>query len=67
MNLYFYLKHLTPLRHFQKKFALSISESFRGIHFLKTYLLVFPVDELCNVTNKYQPSSNLAKYQQFYT
>ena len=32
-----------------------------------TFLLVFPVDELCYIWNKYHPPKNLAKHQCFYT
>ena len=28
-----------------------------------TFLVVFTVDEVCNISNKKQPPSNLAKYQ----
>ena len=32
-----------------------------------TFLLVFTVDELCYISNKYQSPNNLRKYQYFYT
>ena len=47
----------------KRKFVLSIAEAFRNIHFLPQ---LFTMDEVCNITNKYQPPGNLAKYQYFY-
>ena len=56
---YFYTRHLTLLLHFKKKLVLSIAEALvRNINLM---------DEVCNISNKYQPPSNLAKYQYFYT
>ena len=48
-------KHPTLLLHV-KKIALSFVD-----------LLVFKVDEVCNISNKYKRPYNLAKYQYFYT
>ena len=50
---YFYTKHLTLLLHFKNKIILT------------TFLLVFKVDEVCNISNKNQPPSNSTKYQYF--
>ena len=50
---YFYTKHLTLLLHFKNKIIFT------------TFLLVFKVDEVCNISNKNQPPSNSTKYQYF--
>ena len=50
---YFYTKHLALLLHFKNKIIFT------------TFLPVFNVDEVCNISNKNQPPSNLAKYQYF--
>ena len=52
---YFHTKHPTLLLHV-KKIKLSFVD-----------LLVFKVDEVCNISNKYKRPYNLAKYQYFYT
>ena len=48
-------------------FALSIAESFRNIFFFTTFLLVFKVDKVCNMSNKNQPPNDLAKCLYYYT
>ena len=58
---YFYTKNPTPLPLATKKW--SLSQKFFGTSTFATFLLVFPVDEACNISNKYQLPSNLAKYQ----
>ena len=50
--------HCTPLSFQKRIFAISIIEAFKNIHFLPQFYF--------NISNKYQ-SSNLAKYQYFYT
>ena len=66
---YFYTRDFISLLHFEKKFALSIVESFKNIYFLPV-LLVLTLDELCYISYKYQPftnhTNNLPKHQYFY-
>ena len=63
---YFYRRHLMLLLHYNKKFALSIVQVFRNIHFLPCLCqLVFKVDELCNISKKYRPPSNIPKHLYF--
>ena len=50
----------------EKAFAFSIADAFRNIHFF-IFLLVFTEDEVCHISNRYQPPNNLAEYQYFYT
>ena len=50
----------------EKAFAFSIADAFRNIHFF-IFLLVFTEDEVCQISKRYQPPNNLAKYQYFYT
>ena len=45
----------------EKKNGLKIAQAFT------TCLLVFTENEMCNISNKYQPVINVAKYQYFYT
>ena len=45
---------------FKKKFALSIAKAFRNVDFLP-FFLVFTVDEVCNISNKYGPSRYFSK------
>ena len=46
---------------------LSIADAFKNIQFFTPFLLVFTVDDVCYISNKYQPPCNLAKHQYFYT
>ena len=55
--------YIPPL--FQTKIALSIGESLRNIHLLRV-VLVFTMDEVCYISNKYLIPNNLAKHQYFY-
>ena len=55
--------YIPPL--FQTKIALSIGESLRNIHLLQV-VLVFTMDEVCYISNKYLIPNNLAKHQYFY-
>ena len=51
----------------QKKTCGLHCTSFQKHPLFTTFLLVFAVDELCRISNKYQPPNNLAKYQNFDT
>ena len=50
----------------QKNCALHV-RIFEKYPLFTTFLLVLIVNEVCNITNKKQPPSNLGKYQYFYT
>ena len=52
---------------FQKKTCALRRTCFQKHPLFTTFLLVFAVDELCYISNKYQPPNNLAKYQYFGT
>ena len=51
---YFYTTHLTPLLHLKNKFAPSMAEFFRNIHFLPHFQFL-KVSETCNISNKSRP------------
>ena len=55
----------TPTSFLTKKLR-SPSEMLLETH-LTTFTLVFTGDEVCYISNKYQPPNNSAKYQYFYT
>ena len=57
---------MTLLLHSKKRNCTLRPRIFQKHPLFITCLLVFTVDELCNVSNKSQPPSNLAKYQYFY-
>ena len=59
-------KNLTPFLHFRKNCA-PHCRIFKKYPPFTTILLVFRIDEVCNISNKYHSPSNLAKYQYFYT
>ena len=61
---YFYTNTLHPPS-FQKRIYDIHPRSFHKHQMFTTFLLVFTVDEMCNISNKYQPPSNLAKYKYF--
>ena len=63
---YFYTRNLTPVLYFKKNCALHV-RIFEKYPLFTTFLLVLIVNEVCNITNKKQPPSNLGKYQYFYT
>ena len=60
----FYTNTLHPPS-FQKRIYDIHPRSFHKHQMFTTFLLVFTVDEMCNISNKYQPPSNLAKYKYF--
>ena len=62
---HFYTRHFSPHLNLKKKSALH-RIIFQKHPRLTTFLLVFTVDVVCNITNKNQPSRNLAKYRYFY-
>ena len=63
---YFYTRDFISLLHFKQKFTISIAEFFRNIDRNK-FLVFSTVDEVCYISNKYQPPYNLEKRQYFHT
>ena len=55
---YFYLRHLTLLLYLNRNCTLHRTSSWKHSLFT-TILLVFTVDKVCNISNKYQSPSNL--------
>ena len=63
---YFYTRDFISLLHFKQKFTISIAEFFRNIDRNK-FLVFLAVDEVCYISNKYQPPYDLVKCQYLYT
>ena len=61
---YFYTRDFISLLHFKQKFTISIAEFFRNIH-RNNFLVFLTVDEVCYISNKYQPPYDLVKRQYF--
>ena len=59
---YFYTRDFISLLHFKQKFTISIAEFFRNIH-RNNFLVFLTVDEVCYISNKYQPPYDLVKHQ----
>ena len=64
---YFYFKHLTPLLSFKKQKFRSPSQNLLETSTFTTFLQIFTVDELYNISNKNQLPNRSAKYLLFYT
>ena len=60
--------HKTPFAppSFQQKTCALHCRCFQKYPLFTTFLLVFTVNEVCYISNKYQPPYNLAKRQYFY-
>ena len=63
---HFYTRDFISLLHFKQKFTISIAEFFRNIH-RNNFLVFLTVDEVCYISNKYQPPYDLVKRQYLYT
>ena len=50
---------------FKKSFVLN-RRNFKKHPLFNTFLLFFKVDEVCIISNKYQPPVNIPKHQNFY-
>ena len=61
---YFYTRHSLFN---SKKNCTLYRRCFQKHRLFTTFLLVFTRDEVYNISSKYQPPNNLAKYQYFYT
>ena len=61
--------HKTPYTSpsFQIKIRVLRCRCFQNLPLFTTFLLLFIVDEVCDISSKYQPPNNLAKHQYFYT
>ena len=65
-NKYFYTRSIHP-SYISKQICALQQRSIYQRPLFTTFLLVFTEDKVRNISNKYQPPSNLAKCQCFYT